>query len=201
MYLYICFFDETTCFQWWDHACCKIAKAEGHCCLPFLIHVTLNISKFENPSPLSHSNHQVEWSYHHQEYWEIVVLTHHKRRVCLFQGSPWLWHKLTWLWQNVFCRRGRCKEIICSDVPNGSSCKFFEREDLMAKPTLYWSTHRNRLRLYFLLEGETCWWSERTWWYIYIYILYIYIYIYIYIYTHTHTHTHIYIYIYIYVHI
>ena len=25
-----------------------------------------------------------------------------------------------------------------------------------------WSTHRNRLRLYFLLEGETCWWSERT---------------------------------------
>ena len=108
-------------------ACCKIAKAEGHCCLPFLINVTLNISKFENLSQLSHSNHQVEWSYHHQEYWEIVVLTHHKRRVFCFRGV----HGWDINWQNIFV----AEEIICSDVPNGNSCKFFEREDLMAKPT------------------------------------------------------------------
>ena len=79
-------------------------------CLPFLIHMTLNISKFENPSSILHSNHQVEWSYHHQEYWEIVVLTHHKRSVCLFQGSPWLGHKLTRLWQNVSIAEGDVKK-------------------------------------------------------------------------------------------
>ena len=40
MYLYIWW---NHVFQWWDSARCKIAKAEGHYCLPFPIHMNLNI--------------------------------------------------------------------------------------------------------------------------------------------------------------